>query len=173
MARGWCNTHYTRWQRHGDPLGGHERQSVLEMFTERVEKHPDGCWHWTGPVDRSGYAVFRAHGKRFRGHRWAYEHFVGPIPAGLVIDHLCRVHGCVNPAHLEPVTNRENVLRGVGRAAQNARKSHCPSGHELAGDNVRISGRRRYCRACRARRDKRRYERLRIPIIPLPEGATP
>lgn len=77
---------------------------------------PGGCWLWQGALNTKGYAVLSVGGRggrRHYAHRLSYEIHVGPIPAGLQIDHLCRVRRCVNPAHLEPVTNRENVLRGI------------------------------------------------------------
>ncbi len=97
-------------------------------FWDKVAFEPNtGCWLWAAYADRKGYGQFSA-GSRADGtyrkvfaHRWAYEHEVGPIPEGLTIDHLCRVPLCVNPGHLEPVTNRENTRRGVvsrGVAAQ-------------------------------------------------------
>ena len=109
---------------------------------------PDGCWTWLRPTD-NGYGRFWIKGRTALAHRISYEMHVGPIPAGLQIDHLCRNRGCINPSHLEPVTIAENVLRGEGRSAQNARKSTCPKGHALAGDNVyRTPKGGRGCREC-------------------------
>jgi hypothetical protein len=107
-ARGWCVTHYKRWERNGSPELN--RPSELERFWNYVDKHssPLGCWLWTGATLR-GYARF----KTKTAYRFAYEHLVGPIPEGLDIDHLCRVKACVNPDHLEPVTRKVNIRRGV------------------------------------------------------------
>ena len=87
-------------------------------------------------------------------HRLAYELEIGPIPAGLEIDHLCRVRNCVNPAHLEPVTHAENIRRGTGPLAENARKTECVHGHPLEGANlyVRPGDGHRQCRACNTAR---------------------
>jgi hypothetical protein len=117
-------------------------------FDEMTQKS-GSCWLWTGGLTRDGYGVFWVNRKQRRpAHRWSYEHFVGPIPEGLQIDHLCRVRRCVNPDHLEPVTNRENILRGDTFAAANGRKTHCPKGHPYEGENLyEIRGERR-CRAC-------------------------
>lgn len=86
-------------------------------------------------------------------HRYAYESIVGPIPNGMVLDHVkqrCGNRACVNPAHLEPVTNRVNILRGSGITALNARKTHCPKGHEYTDANtIRGKDRVRKCRSCR------------------------
>jgi hypothetical protein len=117
-----------------------------ERFWTRVAK-ADGCWKWTGPHQRVGYAMF---GKGV-AHRTAYELAVGPIPLGYELDHLCRNRGCVNPAHLEPVSRRENIMRSANFAAVNARKTHCPKGHPYAGANLHVasSGDRR-CVICKA-----------------------
>lgn len=103
----------------------------------------------------------RAKKRTYQAHRMAYELLVGPIPEGLVIDHLCRNRACVNPSHMEPVTRGENVRRGeAGRHGNHRRHARCKKrGHPLTGDNVLIEadGKRR-CRACR-----QAYERARSP----------
>lgn len=108
-----------------------------------------GCWFWTDALSKTGYGEFYADGRRQLAHRWSYEFFIGPIPDGLHIDHLCRNRSCVNPFHMEPVTNRVNVLRGIGITALNARKTHCKWGHEFTPDNTYnppTGGRK--CRRC-------------------------
>lgn len=109
-----------------------------------------GCWEWTGGDDGKGYGQFyRQGGIKVRAHRESFQHYCGEIPEAHVIDHLCRNHGCVNPAHLEAVTQRENVMRGEGVCAGYAKRTHCPNGHELIADNLTPweSGRRR-CLTC-------------------------
>ena len=111
----------------------------------------NGCWEWVGFVNPKGYAHLCHKGKQVRAHRHYYEQEYGPIPEGLEIDHLCRSRACVNPAHMEAVTGRENVLRGIGHTAQNARKTHCKRGHEFEDmSNVPfVKGRPwRVCRTC-------------------------
>lgn len=105
-----------------------------------------GCWLWLGPLNQDGYSRFFALGKRTTGHRFSYERFVGRIPGGLVIDHKCRNRSCVNPDHLEAVTNDENMRRG-----HHATKKFCKHGHPFDGDNTRLVPRKngRHQRACR------------------------
>lgn len=131
VGHGYCSTHYGRWKRHGDPLvtkskfpGGRGRP-IMERFWEKIEIQNSGCWAWKGSLV-GGYGSFFANKRVVKAHRWSYEQFVGPIPDGLELDHLCRNTCCVNPAHLEPVTHAENVRRGNGgwnfRAEHRARK---------------------------------------------------
>lgn len=116
-------------------------------FWKKVKK-TEACWIWTGATNGLGYGQFWNQ-KQMGAHRWSYESLVGPIPPGLQLDHLCRNRSCVNPAHLEPVTQRENTLRGDTFQARNAAKTHCPRGHLLAGDNLRWSPPgHRSCREC-------------------------
>ena len=144
VCRGWCRKHYNRWQRHGDPF--HTERDIAtgtleDRFWAKVDRGgPDECWLWTAHIDRDGYGRF----ERIGAHRWAYEFAIGPIPDGMQIDHLCRVRRCVNPAHLETVTLAENVLRGQGVTAQQARQTHCKRGHPLP---AAVDG-RRVCTRC-------------------------
>ena len=107
-----------------------------------------GCWLWIGRIHhQSGYGVFKHEGRTQQAHRVSYVLSGREIPAGLVIDHLCRVRSCVNPAHLEPVTLAENTRRGEN-ACRN--KTHCPSGHSYMGTNLRLVRGERHCRRCAA-----------------------
>lgn len=108
-----------------------------------------GCWAWIGLFDKNGYGRFWDGRSHQRAHRAAYELLVEPIPDGLVIDHLCRNTTCVNPSHLEPVTVRENTLRGLGPASINAKKTHCGRGHEFSVENTHIDTKgKRVCKTC-------------------------
>lgn len=127
---------------------------------DRPELGP--CWLWTGAQAYNGYGFFRA-GPLVRAHRFAYEFFVGPIPEGLQIDHLCRVRNCVNPDHLEPVTGQENHRRGNSGKLERER-THCPQGHPYDEANTRWwRGRNRHCRACDRERHRRFRERAARP----------
>jgi hypothetical protein len=121
-------------------------EATAARFWAKIQK-TDTCWLWTGTKTR-GYGRFWLDNQKTSAHRFAYELLVGPIPEGLTIDHLCRVRHCVRPDHLEPVSNRTNTLRGEGRSAVNARKTHCPKGHEYDASNAANWGGRRYCRIC-------------------------
>lgn len=125
----------------------------LTRFWSKVDK-TDGCWNWTAVTD-GRYGTFAMGNRRPKAHRVLWEHINGPITAGLELDHLCRNTLCVNPAHLEAVSHRENTLRGDGPSARHARKTHCKYGHLLDGDNLHVDPRSgmRQCRTCKRRRD--------------------
>lgn len=110
----------------------------------------DDCWLYAGTKDVRGYGTINLKPHQYV-HRIVYESLIGEIPVGLVIDHLCRVRHCVNPDHLEAVTNAENVLRGEGTGAKNRVKTHCKNGHSLEGKNLIIYGNKRKCRICHYR----------------------
>lgn len=116
-------------------------------------KHTPGCIIWPGYIDSHGYGRIQVGSKSKRAHRVEWERLHGPIPSGLQIDHLCRVRSCVNPNHLEPVTARVNILRGVGPTAINAHKTHCINGHPLSGNNLNMDTKGgRECKICRRKR---------------------
>ncbi len=126
-------------------------------FLAKVKIIPSGCWDYMGTKGNNGYGCLWHDGHSTFAHRFAYQLFVGPIPEGLEIDHLCRNRKCVNPDHLETVTKKENLLRGIGFGAINARKTHCPNGHAYDTSNTRYDYRGyRYCRAC-SRQEKLKH----------------
>lgn len=134
-------------------------------FWPRVEK-TETCWIWRGAIfKRWGYGYIKVGKKHRRAHRVAYELCVGTIPEGLSLDHLCRNRLCVNPAHLEPVTHRENVLRGVGITAKHARQTHCLHGHPFDATNTIHKDGGRICRIC-DRANKRNWYRRKFGAHP-------
>jgi hypothetical protein len=154
----WCAMHASRMYMHGSLTLYRASRDEDERIENYIHHEPNtGCWLWGGFVDKDGYGSAlvknpNGHGRGLtrRAHRVVYERCRGPIPEGLTLDHLCKVRCCVNPAHLEPVTMRENVMRGDGITAQNAQKTHCKRGHEFSTANTYVekSG-GRTCRACR------------------------
>ena len=121
-----------------------QRRSLEERFLDKVKAEPNsGCWIWMGSRLRTGYGLLGAggkYGKTLRAHRVAYVIYRGSIPAGLELDHLCRVRACVNPWHLELVTRKENLNRGMHPLHVAHRIGTCLRGHELNG--------RRRCLIC-------------------------
>lgn len=147
-------------------------RSKLDEWTDKNGEH----WLWTGGLATAGYgriklpreAVTATDGRRawieaqqVLAHRAAYEVWVGPIPEGLTIDHLCRVRACVKPDHLEPVSMRTNVLRGRGPAAKHAAQTHCKRGHPFTPEHMDMTRFRktghRICRTCVLQRHAKRY----------------
>lgn len=124
--------------------------AYLARFNAKINRDgAGGCWLWTASTGSHGYGQTWDGNNVLLAHRVAHQLWIGPIPDGLVVDHLCNIKRCVNPAHLEAKTDRENVLRGVGPTAKLARQTHCQHGHPLAGDNLRVTTRGyRQCRSC-------------------------
>lgn len=152
-------------------------RAVADRVRESITIDPHThCWIWTRARNVSGYGRMRVGAgadRRFvQAHRASYEAFVGPIPAGMQLDHLCRNRPCVNPEHLEPVSGAENTRRAgsspkAARASANMRlaKTHCPKGHPYEGNNVITKrGGRRQCRACTVA-STRRWRALRAKEV--------
>lgn len=158
-CRGWCKTHYNRWHRTGDPLlllrFGPRPVPLVDRLTPKIAPRDSGCWEWTGSSDEKGYGEIRVGSVRdgssrtVPAHRAVYELVVGPIPDGLHLDHLCNNPPCVNPAHLEPVTQAENNRRAAER------RNGCLAGHPWTEANTYTRrGGKRECRLCRNARDR-------------------
>ena len=136
-------------------------QELPVSFWERVEK-TDTCWNWIGILGRGGYGQTPMQWKTRLAHRVAYEFLIGGIPDGLTLDHLCRNRKCVNPEHLEPVSMRENILRGKGVASLNAKKTQCKNGHVFDEKNTcyNVSRNARICRICQVMRMRNKRKLL-------------
>lgn len=143
---------------------------LLDRVIERFDRRgPDECWPWTGAMNNVyGYGRMSiGHKRQVRAHRLVYEILVGPIPTGYQLDHLCRNRRCVNPAHLEPVSNRVNCMRGEAPHVVLARKNVCKRGHPLVDENIiwkknPFAGNgQRQCRTCVNEWYRLRYRRLR------------
>lgn len=141
------------------PRIGNNRTIVppIDRFLTKIRLNEEtGCWEWTASrFSATGYGQFYV-GPGLGStvaHKWGYEHFIGSVPAGLELDHLCRVRFCVNPEHLEPVTRQENLARSpLGHAA----KTHCPQGHPYDEANTgQKGGKWRRCRICHAAEERK------------------
>jgi len=140
---------------------------VIRRFIAKIKLNPEnGCWEWQS-TKKVGYGQFylNKENPRIRAHRFSYEYFTGKkIPYRLVIDHLCRNRGCVNPEHLEVVSTYENIMRGNSYTAQHAAKTHCIKGHEFSMQNTYYLKRKsrkgkngrleRICRACKKEKQR-------------------
>lgn len=129
----------------------------FRRFWAKVIVRPWDCWEWTASLRKDGYGRFALNGGPQLSHLVAYRFLVGSVPEGLKLDHLCRNRKCVNPEHLEPVTDKENVRRGDGLAAINARKVACPNGHPLEEGNLYVSAGKRRCKVCTKANSVRKY----------------
>jgi hypothetical protein len=129
-----------------------KRQPPTKRFLKKVDKNgprilSTRCWIWTG-AKRSNYGLFWHEDKVVSAHIFYFKQTGGIIPDGFELDHLCRNPPCINPNHLEPVTSKINVRRGISPAAINAKKTHCKRGHKFTKNNTKISEKGRRCRIC-------------------------
>lgn len=154
---GWCARHYQRNQAHGSldlPVRSFDRAAAMWSKLDVAD-----CWLFTGHRNDWGYGTFWDGERVVAAHRWVYEHLAGPIDPALQLDHLCRQPACCNPDHLEAVTAAENNRRSGSATARNARKTHCKRGHELVGDNLRLTKTGRMCLTCDRMHSARRRQR--------------
>lgn len=136
-------------------------EGIISRFWAKVDRRGDDeCWPWLGALSYKGYGrVFIDSKSHKPAHRFAYELENGPVSPDLVMDHLCRNRACCNPRHVEPVTTRTNVLRGVGLTAKAAAQTHCKRGHLLSGHNLLPNPKARECRECKLERNRADYRR--------------
>lgn len=123
-------------------------KSATQRFWSKVQIGAE-CWTWTATRQSCGYGHFWHNGRMEGAHRFAWKEANGPIPEGMTIDHLCKVRHCVNPAHMDVVTLKENLRRSDGACAINGRKTHCSRGHPFDDVNTGQWRNERYCKACR------------------------
>jgi len=146
--------------------------SDWKRFWSKVQK-TETCWNWTGHTSPHGYGKFTKYGHNLAAHRWLYHNTIERVLEDKVVDHICRNRLCVNPKHLRPLSDTENVLLGVGASATNRRKTHCIKGHEFTPDNtekVMVSHRGPYrrCLKCKNKNEnlvilnRLKNKRLRI-----------
>lgn len=154
-----CHKHYMRWYS-GDGKGMIERPTFEERFWSYVRPAEAlECWEWTGHRHAFGYGLIgKGRYTTLVAHRVSWEMLRGEIPDGLQIDHLCRNPPCVNPWHLEPVTQRVNLLRGETISAKWANRDACEYGHPFTADNIYWNGSYRSCRTCKMARSRARYQ---------------
>jgi len=165
-GRGLCNAHYKKLRTHGDPRAGKtvpRGVARLERYTSYVDQRgPDECWPWTGGRNEKNYGQFNTGEPSGIAHRYGFSQLVRPLEPGETVDHTCHNgsgcsggntcehRACQNPAHWEAVDNWTNGSRGESFSAVNARKTHCPAGHELTEENTYLvnGGRSRQCKIC-------------------------
>lgn len=141
-------------------------KDALEHFNTLVIKLDNGCWILS-TATANGYSQFGHLGVKYRAHIFSYKNFVGPIHGTNEIHHKCEFKPCVNPDHLEQLTNQEHLMKHPNNIlCQNALKTHCPQGHEYNDENTFRDKKGRQCKACRkvqeAKRHLKRYPLKRL-----------
>lgn len=172
-ARGLCNRCYKRARAAGAFIPATWDLTARLDAGYEVDS-ASGCWLWTRTTQAEGYGHISSGGRTRLVHRLMYERYVGPIPSGLHLDHLCRTPACCNPDHLEAVTPGENIRRSpIAVTAVNGRKTHCPAGHPYSDENTRrLRNGGRACRACwrRLAPDAVFCQRCNARIVRSPRG---
>jgi hypothetical protein len=137
-------------------------ESLPGRLRAKIAPNDAGCWIWRASVSHKGYGHYRFRGRVWQAHRAVYTILRGEIPEGMQIDHLCRVRGCVNPAHLEVVTPLENWVRGYSVTANYSRQDCCKYGHPFTPENTNIRSRgARQCRTCNRENCRKNYDAAR------------
>ena len=132
-----------------------DEKDLNRLFDKVNVGLPSECWEWTASTTQNGYGQFRFEDKVYLSHRFMYCLINGGVDKNKVLDHLCRNTGCVNPFHLEEVSNKENVLRGEING--NIKKTECPQGHPYNEENTYHYQGMRFCRTCRREQNRQYY----------------
>ena len=134
----------------------------IKRVLSRITVNNQGCWEWKSPLHDGGYATMSVDDKSQYIHRLIYEYYHGQIQSDLQIDHLCRNRKCVNPIHLELVTQKENIMRGKGVGVLNSLKTQCPKGHPYTKENlIMYKDGSKKCRICHNERQKQYQRKLK------------
>ena len=179
-ARGLCMNHYAKFRRGTLKVEAETVRTFTDEDRERkyVERHPNGCWYWTGGLDGKGYGRTG----KVSAHRWLYERHLGPVPAGMDLDHVCHNQDatcrggtdcphrrCVNPTHLRPVTRRANLAAGNGNGGVKwSPKTRCKHGHDITSSDAVYTSRNasggvsRRCKVCAKEASHRSYRRSKV-----------
>lgn len=142
--------------------------TAIERLSKKFTISDNGCWDWTGAFTNDGYGTAVVGYKQTSAHRHLYQSIFGVLPKKLHLDHLCRNRACVNPAHLEPVTRKTNILRGESPSAKNKVKLACKNGHDFTDENTyqrfRNDTWERDCKTCRREAVKRYFLKKGVSI---------
>ncbi len=139
----------------------------------KIPKDPNGCWIWIGCFHWNGYGQLTFDHEHYRSHRFVYEYLVDQIPKGIELHHVCENRRCVNPFHLQPLTPKEHMMKGMGIGRINIEKTHCNHGHKFTKENIINYNGWRYCRKCKDRIDREYRNKKRQILIELDEYNPP